>query len=329
MIRSPKNSSTPDLSTHDKNRQEHVTTRKRKHNEDMSEVFKEFSDNIMCSLDTWKTEFGKEIIKVHESLDQIIKNDLTTLKDTTSEMKSEITKIRKDYSEMKSSVNKLTVRQDNFEREILNLQKSLQFNDSQYEDLAKKTCELSVETKKILNLEAELKCLQIENRKLKIDFNANDQRERLMNLEIVGIPEDKNENLTEILFKLASYAGLNVSRNEILHMNRITPKTKVQGRPRVILVKFASRLTKDNFFSQVRKCRITTKDINLHGEPKPIFINDHLSPHNKLLLRKCKEFTKLKQYQYVWLKNGRIYIRKNDTTHAVQITEEEDLKKTP
>ncbi|KPJ08619.1 hypothetical protein RR48_12372 [Papilio machaon] len=228
---------------------------------------------------------------------------------------------------MKTSVNKLNVRQNNFEKEIKELQQSLQFNDTQYEELVKKTTVLTEDTKKISNLEAELQRLHNENRKLKSDFNANEQRERLLNLEIVGIPEDRNENLSELLFKLASYAGVTITCNDILHVNRISPRTKVQGRPRLIIVKFASRLTKDNFFSQVRKCRITTKDINLQGEPKPIFINDHLSPYNKFLLRKCKELAKLKHYQYVWSKNGRIYTRKNDTTQALQIVEEEDLKK--
>lgn len=176
-------------------------------------------------------------------------------------------------------------------------------------------------------MEFELQSLQKDNRKLKVDLNANDQRERLMNLEIVGIPENTNENLNEILIKLALHAEVNMTSCDIVHINRISPRTKIQGRPRVIIAKFASRLIKDNFFSQVRKCRITTKDLNLQGDPKPIFINEHLSSHNKLLFRKCKELAKLKKYQFVWSRNGRIYIRKNDTAPAMQISEEEDLKK--
>lgn len=136
------------MSTKEKHGNDHVTFRKKKRGEDFSEMFKEFSENIMSSLETWKVDFGKEITQINNSLDHIIKNDLTTLKETSLELKTEINSMRKEYTEVKTSVNKLNTRQNQFEKEMLTLQKSIQFNSSQYDDLIKETSAFSEEVKK-------------------------------------------------------------------------------------------------------------------------------------------------------------------------------------
>ncbi|KAL4719644.1 hypothetical protein ACJJTC_019023 [Scirpophaga incertulas] len=69
------------------------------------------------------------------------------------------------------------------------------------------------------------------------------------------------------------------------------------------------------------------KDINMQGNTTPVYISEHLTYYNKILLNKCKEAAKTKNYQFVWTKNGRIYTRKCDTAPALLINSEEELKK--
>ncbi|CAG9137970.1 unnamed protein product [Plutella xylostella] len=155
----------------------------------------------------------------------------------------------------------------------------------------------------------------------------NDQRERQLNLEIVGLPELKEENLNETLIKIAKEVGITLLDSDIVHVNRITPRAKVPGRSRVIIAKMRNRLLKDNIISSARKSRLTTQSMGLGGEPKPVFVNEHLSMYNKQILRMAKDAARMKNHQFTWTKNGRIYVRKNDTSPAIRIITEDDLKK--
>ncbi|CAG9121533.1 unnamed protein product [Plutella xylostella] len=174
-------------------------------------------------------------------------------------------------------------------------------------------------------LETEVKDLKYQNKALKLEMNDNNQRDRILNLEIIGIPEQSNENLMNIICALLKKVDDNITPDEIERAHRVTPKNKVQGRPRVVIAKLRSRMLKDTIISKSRKLQLTTKDIGIQGQPKQIFINEHLTQFNKLLLKKCKDTAKIKKYQFVWSKNGLIRMRKNETTPALLIKDEEDL----
>ncbi|XP_059054407.1 uncharacterized protein LOC131848526 [Achroia grisella] len=207
------------------------------------------------------------------------------------------------------------------------IRNSIEFHSAQCEDLNKKVNLFSDDIKNIVTLESKLIAIQNENRQLKQLINSNDQRERLLNLEIVGIPETANEHPTNIVINLAKLANVDIIPANIIFVNRITPKNKQHGRPRILIARLSSRLLKDNIISGARKLRLTTKDLGVSGEVKPVYVNDNLTPQNKLLLKKCKETAKIKEFQYVWTKHGKVYIRKNDTSPLIQILDEEDMKR--
>lgn len=318
MLRSPKRyDSDPGLS------KENASIRKRRHDDDLHDSFQTFTESIMKKLENMNLDFKNSI----SNLNTVIKQDLVKLTDATTEMKSEINNIRKEYHSMKSAVDNLNIKVDDVQTQVDTLQKSAQFNSDILDDHKDGLASVSKEVKKITTLENELDNLKKQNTLLKIEFNTNDQRERLANLEIVGVPEEKNEKLIEIILNISKHIGVELSSTDIVSANRITPKIKVAGRSRIIIAKFNSRLLKDNILSSSRKCRTTSSDIGLHGDPKPIYINEHLTYYNKQILKKCKDTAKAKEYQYIWTRNGRIFVRKNDTSAALHIKSEEDIKK--
>ncbi|CAG9138422.1 unnamed protein product [Plutella xylostella] len=240
-------------------------------------------------------------------------------------LKEEIKNVRKEYGEMKSSINKLNAKQKETSDEIVSLQKSAQFNSDQLDGISVKVEGLSQDVKKANLLDAQVKDLKHQNKVLKLEMNNNDQRDRILNLEILGIPEQPNENLATIIWTLLKKVDDNISSDEIERAHRVTPKLKVQGRPRIIVAKLKSRLQKDTIISKVRKLKLTTEDIGFNGQPKVIFINEQLTQFNKQLLKKCKDTAKNKKYQFVWSKNGIIRMRKNETSPSIIIRDEEDL----
>ena len=307
---------------------------KRKHDNEFEDSFKSFSDDITSMLNAWKTDINNELGKVNENVSNILKNDLTKLHNDFSELKSDISLVRKEYSDIKELIKKTDAAHTTIVNDVSTLQNSVQYmsddNDKFKTDLnslSKDIKSLTKDSNKITSLENALEAVRQQNRQLKIAINNNEQRERLLNIEIVGIPETKEEDLIKIVTQIGQSVGVSISSTDIIFANRITPKITHQGRPRVIVAKIITRLIKDNFIAMARKKRITTKDLDFQCEPKSIFINEHLSPYNKQLLKKCKDVASKKEYQYVWSRHGRIFIRKNDTAHPIQIVEEEDLKR--
>ncbi|CAG5058838.1 unnamed protein product [Parnassius apollo] len=213
------------------------------------------------------------------------------------------------------------------QKEIITFQKSVQFNSDWHDETTKKFKVLFELTKRTDNLNSEINNLKLQNQQLNRQMNINEQRDRMLNFEIVGIPESINEDLNNTILRICKHVGVKIDTNDILQVNRVSPKVKLPGLSRVIITKMKSRLLKDNLISLSHKNRLITKDIGLAGESRPFFINEHLTSHNKQLLKKCKDFATSSQYQFVWTKNGRIFVRRNDTSPGLQIFDEGDLKK--
>lgn len=329
MLRSPGKQfgSNPELANPSYHSDEtgHVALRKRKRDEDFSDCFKQFSEEIKATLSTWKIDIEKDLSLINSNLNNIIKNDLAKLNESSQEMKAEINSIRKDYAAVNTSIKNLDLKFNNLKADVSSLQQSTQFISDQHDDVMKKMD--SLDLKKIDKMESELEEMRNQNKLLKLEINTNDQRERSQNLEIIGIPEFKDENLHEIIMNIAKNANVVLSQNDILQVNRVTPRTKVQGRPRVIIAKMSARILRDNIIAGCRKGRLSTGSLGIPGEKKPVFINEHLTFFNKQLLKMCKDTAKLKNYQHVWIKNGRISVRKNDSSPVIRIFSEDDVKK--
>ncbi|CAK1589849.1 unnamed protein product [Parnassius mnemosyne] len=304
-----------------------MTTRKHKHDNDFSEALNNFTSEIRRTLRDWKKEIQDEISGIKNNLDFVLKTDLEKLNASFAEIMSELSSVRQEYHEIKKSVISLDLKYNETMKQITVLENSVQFNCDQYDHVQKKMELLSVNKKAIESLESKMDLLTNENRLLQLEINTNNQRDRLLNLEIVGVPEIKDEDLTNLIISIAKQSNVTISPNDILEVNRVTPKIKQQGRPKNIIAKLKSRLLKDNIISGTRKNRLTTKDLAIHGSVRPVYVNEHLTQFNKLLLKKCRETAKLKQYQYIWTKNGRIYVRKNDTSPALHISQERDVLK--
>lgn len=272
--------------------------RKRKYTNDFSEAF---------------GAFKKEILKL--------------IADSSSELKSELASIRQEYQEIKRSVSSLTEVHSTIMSEMIDIKSSLQFTTDQCDNLKVSVDDLSRQTGRIQCLELELNELRAQNLDILGELNKRDQRDRLNNLEIHGIPELSNENLHNLVVVLAQKSGVNISLEEIVSVNRVSPRIRINDRPKAVIVKFKSKLNRDNVIAGARKNRITTGDIGIPGSSMNVYANEHLTPYNKQLFKKCKEAAKVKKYQYVWTKNCKIFVRKNDTMHAVPVMREEDIKK--
>ncbi|PZC83434.1 hypothetical protein B5X24_HaOG207817 [Helicoverpa armigera] len=164
--------------------------------------------------------------------------------------------------------------------------------------------------------------------KLEEESDTKDQWSRLNNVEIKGLPQVNNENLFEVIAKIRAKINYPITKTQINFVTRVPARDKDRTKP--IIVSFLSRYMKEDFVAAARyvlkTSPITASQFGLSGNQR-IFINDHLTVKNKILLSKTKKMAAEMGFQYVWVKHAKIYARKMDTSPVLSVKSEKDLTK--
>ena len=148
------------------------------------------------------------------------------------------------------------------------------------------------------------------------------------NFEIHGIPHYNNENLNDTIINIAKNLDMQMDEKDIDNVYRIKKHRKEgSSKPEPIIVTFMRREMKEKFISLRRHRSMYAREIGFEDSQNQVFINDHLTKRSKELLWKARNLKREKNYKYVWYKNGNIYLRKNDNTEAMRISNESDLLK--
>lgn len=220
------------------------------------------------------------------------------------------------------------------------VQESVDYVSTQYEELRK---EISV-LKGILSCtSSEMKLLKEENKKIKDDLSVcmnrvhsleaenlkQQQWVRMQNIEITGIPEEKTEVTTDLVLRVAQQIGVKIELSDVEFAHRVQPRrAESAARARPIVVRLRQRATKDQLIAAARKHRnLNGRDLGIGGEDCKVYVNEHLTRDSKILLSSCKQKAKEVNYKFVWTKNCRIFVRKNETAPPVPINSSSDLLK--
>lgn len=206
--------------------------------------------------------------------------------------------------------------------EIAELKSSCQFASDKLEEFTER---LTGAEGRIEELERKFTMIETNQANIKTQLASNDQRSRLNNIEIKGIPLKKDENLFEIMDKLSVKAGYAVPRTQINYISRI-PSSNSKNKP--IIVGFINRYVKEDFIAAARALKtLKAEDLGYRDTPQRVYVNDHLNADSKLLLNRARELAKKNNFNFVWVKFGKIHARKNDTSRTIIINSEKDLNK--
>lgn len=166
--------------------------------------------------------------------------------------------------------------------------------------------------------------LQAKLTQLTAELAAKEQRERVNNIEIRGVPVKKSENLFQLVEKIGEAIGHPVLPSQINFVTRSRSAAEVKP----IIVGFLCRYTKENFVASSRtRKNLTAEDLGFSGVSARVYVNDHLTRDNKQLLTKTKKVALDHNHKYIWVQNCKILVRKNDTSPIIHIVREEDLVK--
>ncbi|KOB68632.1 Zinc finger DNA binding protein [Operophtera brumata] len=174
-------------------------------------------------------------------------------------------------------------------------------------------------------LQATVVSLETDVSSLKSQLSASEQRSRLNNVEIKGVPLKKDENLFSIVEVICKATNYSFPKTQINYLHRVP----LHGsKEKAIVVSFINRYVKEEFVASARACKtLSAAALGFTGTSQRVFVNDHLNAESKNLLNKTKSAAKEKNFNYVWVKYGKIHVRKNETSPAFIVYRESDLNK--
>ncbi|CAH2093515.1 unnamed protein product [Euphydryas editha] len=213
---------------------------------------------------------------------------------------------------------------------MADMRSSMDFMNSKLESLLKE----HEETKKeMVELQKENSVLKSNVKDLNARVNALEQSARSTNVEIQCVPERRSENLVQIVTQLGAVVGCTVKQEQIVPCTRIAKIKPNSSRPKSVVVQFANKRIRDEFLAvsinfnreKIKEEKLNSSYLGFNGEKSPIFVVDHLSPTNKALHAAARSTAKEKGYKHVWVRNGRIFMRKTDGSDYILVHDLESL----
>ncbi|XP_023939390.2 uncharacterized protein LOC112046816 [Bicyclus anynana] len=265
--------------------------------------WRSFQQELQSMLNAWRQDMDCSLSKIRGD----IHNALT-------DIKNEIHALRTEQDNMKIGLAGLT-------NDVTELKAAAQFQAEEHSDLKKKFRDLDAvkgDRSDAMNLVTTMEC--------KID--SLEQHARQCNVEICNVPDKRNENLMGILETLCTQIKYTVQQRDIISIHRVPHANQQNNRPKNIIVKFTTRIIRDNVLSAFRKTRgLKSDQLGITGQPHNIYMNEHLTLKNKQLFRECRGEAKKHKYKYVWVKNATILVRRTDTSPAFVVRSSKDLSK--
>lgn len=197
---------------------------------------------------------------------------------------------------------------------------------SQFDSFGKQLKEIILSVTELKN---ENKHISEENMKIKNELNTISNRINTLEqkalecyMEIVGIPESKNEMYADTIEKMNVKLGTKVSINNFYRI-----PSKFSDKPRKISLILNSRAEKNAIMKQVKKEKLVAKDFDASWNNTPVYFNNLMTYSNKTLFFKAKTTAKQMGYKYVWFNNNNIFVKKNEDSKVIIMENEDSISK--
>lgn len=265
-----------------------------------------------------------EIAAVNEdTIRKIIRAELQEV--LTSEIKAIIdSRIGNKIQEINSNISYL-------KSEFEEVKSAMTFMSAQYDEIK---MEIKSQSETIINLQKEVELLKTFNRQQTNRLNDIEQHSRASNIELQCVPEHRAENLVNMVQQLAKVVSYDLGKDDIHLCTRVAKLDNTNKRPRSIIVKLKNARSRDGLLAAAsqfnrthRDEKLNTSHLGIGGDKKPIFVAEHLSPFNKDLHKAARMKAKEYDYKFVWVRSGRVFIRKSETDRAIPVKDYETLKR--
>lgn len=209
--------------------------------------------------------------------------------------------------------------------ELCELKSTCQGTNSRLDEFDMRISDAECKISELEKMQVTINNMQSDLSKVKFELSSNDQRSRLNNVEIKGVPTRKDENLFSIIEAIGRKINYSCPKSLINYVSRVPI---FNSNEKLIIVSFLNRYVKEDFIAAARAVKsLSTSDIGLQGSSQRVFVNDHLSAEYKKLLSKAKIIAKEKKYEFSWVKHGKIHVLKNANSKVIIVRRESDLNR--
>lgn len=234
--------------------------------------------------------------------------------------------------ELKEQDNRLVKKIDELSTQINDFKQSMDFLNEQFEKLR---ADNIAQQSSINSLKKENESLRGTVNNLVSRLNQIDQISRAPNLEIQCVPENKSENLISLVKQVGRVVDCPISESDIHYCSRVAKNNSESLRPRNILIKFSHPRLRDNFLAAVITFnkknpseKLNTSHLGIGGDKKSaVYVAENLSPENKSLHAAARSHAKQFNYKFVWVRGGRIFMRKTESSGYIYVRDMETLTK--
>lgn len=179
-------------------------------------------------------------------------------------------------------------------------------------------------------LESRVNHLTEENKQLKNQIEiVNCELDRVKqhtlnsNIEIAGVPETVDENAEEITKLILQNLGF-TEVDTIKNAYRKKGYKKRAGLPQPIIATIRDKGTRDQILKRKRNLHtnlyldnIITNEVESN---RIIYLNEHLTDHNKYLFKQAKDLIRAGKIFSTWVRNGYIIIKETESSIDQRIT---------
>lgn len=181
------------------------------------------------------------------------------------------------------------------------------------------TASMNNMTQKIENVLDQYDTVNKQVGELTSALNESNQMAKENEIEISGCPVEPNINAMDTLKKIGDaikYPISDLMINDVYRRRAYDPK-----RPGIVVVSFVRKIDKQNFYKAAWEMKnLSNRSIGImDGEITKIYVNNSLTFEYKKLLQAAREFRNEFGYRFVWIRGGRILLRKNENSPAIAI----------
>lgn len=155
-------------------------------------------------------------------------------------------------------------------------------------------------------------------------------------IEIAGVNENANENPMNIIRVIGQKIGLPLDDRDLDYIARVGPQQRrdVDGvstdlsrkLPRPLVVRFLRRHQRDEFLKVGKSKRnLNCSDIEVTGAHRNIYFNERLTQEKRHLFRAARHRCNGSGFKYCWIKNGSVYVRRQEGNPAINIKNMDEL----
>lgn len=180
--------------------------------------------------------------------------------------------------------------------------------------------------KKVTARDDEILILKASIANLQQKLTYFEQKDMKSELEIVGIPEESNENLVHVAMLISKKIGIQLLEHDIDDVYRVGQRrSDLIQKSRGIVLRLTRRALRKHILKASKERRPLTSEDIVKGTATKVFINEHLSKTNKTLFHEARLRAESYGFRYCWVRNGTIFVRKVEKAPAIPIRTQMDL----